>query len=61
MCTWLLLAPFPGSIPVGQGYGLTETCAGGTFTAFNDTEVGRVGPPIPSNYVRVSEEGLEGG
>ncbi|KAL2904199.1 Long chain acyl-CoA synthetase 9 chloroplastic [Bienertia sinuspersici] len=30
--------------PIGQGYGLTETCAGGTFTEYDDTSIGRVGP-----------------
>ncbi|KAI4339717.1 hypothetical protein MLD38_024627 [Melastoma candidum] len=33
--------------PTGQGYGLTETHAGGTFCDFDDTSVGRVGPPLP--------------
>ncbi|BBN00075.1 long-chain acyl-CoA synthetase [Marchantia polymorpha subsp. ruderalis] len=39
--------------PIGQGYGLTETCAGGTFSEWTDTSVGRVGPPIPSAYVKL--------
>lgn len=39
--------------PIGQGYGLTETCAGGTFSEFDDTSVGRVGNPIPCTYVKV--------
>lgn len=41
------------SAPIGQAYGLTETCAGGTFSDFDDTSVGRVGPPKPSTYVKV--------
>lgn len=41
------------SAPIGQGYGLTETCAGGTFSEFDDTSVGRVGPPVPCSYVKV--------
>jgi hypothetical protein len=41
------------SAPIGQGYGLTETCAGGTFSDFDDTSVGRVGPPIPCSYIKV--------
>lgn len=41
------------STPIGQGYGLTETCAGGTFSEFDDTSVGRVGPPVPCSYVKV--------
>ncbi|XP_065881377.1 long chain acyl-CoA synthetase 9, chloroplastic [Euphorbia lathyris] len=39
--------------PIGQGYGLTETCAGGTFSEFDDTSVGRVGNPIPCTYVKL--------
>ncbi|XP_019415614.1 PREDICTED: long chain acyl-CoA synthetase 9, chloroplastic-like [Lupinus angustifolius] len=39
--------------PIGQGYGLTETCAGATFSDFDDTSVGRVGPPLPSSYVKL--------
>jgi len=41
------------SVPVGQGYGLTETCAGAAFTEWDDTSVGRVGPPLPCCYVKV--------
>ncbi|KAH7283970.1 hypothetical protein KP509_34G033300 [Ceratopteris richardii] len=45
--------------PIGQGYGLTETCAGATFSEWDDLTVGRVGPPIPSCYVKLidCEEG----
>ncbi|KAG9152384.1 hypothetical protein Leryth_016767 [Lithospermum erythrorhizon] len=39
--------------PIGQGYGLTETCAGGAFSEFDDTSVGRVGPPLPSGYIKL--------
>ncbi|MQL85589.1 hypothetical protein Taro_018097 [Colocasia esculenta] len=39
--------------PIGQGYGLTETFAGGTFTESDDTSVGRVGPPLPCCYVKL--------
>lgn len=39
--------------PIGQGYGLTETCAGATFSEFDDTSVGRVGPPIPHCHVKL--------
>lgn len=39
--------------PVGQGYGLTETCAGATFSEADDTSIGRVGPPIPSCYIKL--------
>ncbi|KAG0470979.1 hypothetical protein HPP92_015525 [Vanilla planifolia] len=39
--------------PIGQGYGLTETCAGGTFSEYDDTSVGRVGPPLPCSFVKL--------
>ncbi|CAA7013409.1 unnamed protein product [Microthlaspi erraticum] len=39
--------------PIGQGYGLTETCAGGTFSEFDDTSVGRVGAPLPCSFVKL--------
>uniref|UniRef100_A0A0E0DPT1 4-coumarate--CoA ligase n=1 Tax=Oryza meridionalis TaxID=40149 RepID=A0A0E0DPT1_9ORYZ len=41
------------SVPVGQGYGLTETCAGAAFSEWDDTSVGRVGPPLPCCYVKL--------
>ncbi|KAJ1697817.1 hypothetical protein LUZ63_006329 [Rhynchospora breviuscula] len=40
-------------VPVGQGYGLTETCAGAAFTDWDDTSVGRVGPPLPCCYIKL--------
>lgn len=39
--------------PIGQGYGLTETCAGGAFSEHDDTSVGRVGAPLPCVYVKL--------
>ncbi|KAL3513618.1 hypothetical protein ACH5RR_026335 [Cinchona calisaya] len=39
--------------PIGQGYGLTETCAGGTFSEEDDTSVGRVGAPLPCSYIKL--------
>ncbi|KAJ9167087.1 hypothetical protein P3X46_021764 [Hevea brasiliensis] len=39
--------------PIGQGYGLTETCAGATFSEFDDTSVGRVGNPVPSSFIKL--------
>lgn len=39
--------------PIGQGYGLTETCAGATFSEWDDISVGRVGPPMPHCYIKV--------
>uniref|UniRef100_A0A8I6YR67 4-coumarate--CoA ligase n=1 Tax=Hordeum vulgare subsp. vulgare TaxID=112509 RepID=A0A8I6YR67_HORVV len=41
------------SVPVGQGYGLTETCAGAAFSEWDDISVGRVGPPLPCCYVKL--------
>lgn len=39
--------------PIGQGYGLTETCAGGTFSEYDDTSVGRVGAPLACSYIKL--------
>ncbi|XP_052136113.1 long chain acyl-CoA synthetase 9, chloroplastic-like [Oryza glaberrima] len=39
--------------PIGQGYGLTETCAGGTFSEYDDNSVGRVGAPLPCSYIKL--------
>ncbi|XP_076886264.1 long chain acyl-CoA synthetase 9, chloroplastic-like [Bidens hawaiensis] len=39
--------------PIGQGYGLTETCAGGAFSEYDDTSVGRVGAPLPCSYIKL--------
>ncbi|RCV37262.1 hypothetical protein SEVIR_8G050100v4 [Setaria viridis] len=39
--------------PISQGYGLTETCAGGTFSEYDETSVGRVGPPLPCSYIKL--------
>ena len=46
--------------PVGQGYGLTETCGGGTICQVWDRTTGRVGPPIASCEVKLVswEEGI---
>ncbi|XP_016163512.1 long chain acyl-CoA synthetase 9, chloroplastic-like [Arachis ipaensis] len=41
------------SAGIGQGYGLTETCAGGAFSDFDDSSVGHVGPPVPSSYIKL--------
>ncbi|CAL9066353.1 unnamed protein product [Musa banksii] len=38
---------------IGQGYGLTETCGGGTFSDHDDTSVGRAGAPLPCSYVKL--------
>ncbi|XP_028517196.1 long-chain-fatty-acid--CoA ligase 4 [Exaiptasia diaphana] len=39
--------------PVVQGYGLTETCSGGTICNSWDMTAGRVGPPIPSTEIKL--------
>ncbi|KAJ0973262.1 hypothetical protein J5N97_021221 [Dioscorea zingiberensis] len=39
--------------PIGQGYGLTETCAGGSFSEYDDTSVGRVGAPLPCSFIKL--------
>ncbi|KAJ6735812.1 LONG-CHAIN-FATTY-ACID--COA LIGASE [Salix viminalis] len=39
--------------PICQGYGLTETCAGGTFSEVDDPSVGRVGNPVPCSYIKL--------
>ncbi|XP_047971621.1 long chain acyl-CoA synthetase 8 isoform X2 [Salvia hispanica] len=39
--------------PIGQGYGLTETCAGAAFSEADDISVGRVGPPLPCCYIKL--------
>lgn len=41
------------SAPIGQGYGLTETSAGATFSEVDDTSVARVGAPLPCSFVKV--------
>ncbi|XP_078171188.1 long chain acyl-CoA synthetase 8-like isoform X2 [Carex rostrata] len=39
--------------PIGQAYGLTETSAAAAFTEWDDTTVGRVGPPLPCCYIKL--------
>ncbi|XWS21620.1 hypothetical protein CRYUN_Cryun30bG0070000 [Craigia yunnanensis] len=39
--------------PIGQGYGLTETCAGATFSEVDDISVGRVGSPLPCSFIKL--------
>ncbi|XP_042979176.1 long chain acyl-CoA synthetase 9, chloroplastic [Carya illinoinensis] len=38
---------------IGQGYGLTETSAGSTFSEVDDTSVGRVGAPLPCSFIKL--------
>ncbi|EMS61973.1 Long chain acyl-CoA synthetase 9, chloroplastic [Triticum urartu] len=49
----ILIGLFNFRAPIGQGYGLTETCAGGTFSEYDDTSVGRVGAPLPCSYIKL--------
>ncbi|KAA0156513.1 hypothetical protein FNF28_06632 [Cafeteria roenbergensis] len=39
--------------PMRQGYGLTETCGGGTLQWMDDRSTARVGPPILSNDIKL--------
>jgi len=41
------------SCPVAQGYGLTETCGGGTICSIEDLDVGHTGGPIGSNEIKL--------
>ncbi|URD86863.1 AMP-binding enzyme [Musa troglodytarum] len=43
---------------IGQGYGLTETCGGGTFSDYDDTSVGHAGAPLPCSYVKVRKRNI---
>ncbi|XP_068136665.1 fatty acid CoA ligase Acsl3 [Hyperolius riggenbachi] len=45
--------------PVGQGYGLTETCGAGTITEMWDYSTGRVGAPLVCSEIKLKnwEEG----
>lgn len=45
--------------PVGQGYGLTETCGAGTISEFADLSTGRVGAPLVCSEITLKnwEEG----
>jgi long-chain acyl-CoA synthetase len=41
--------------PVVQGYGLTETCGGGTLADANDLSTGTVGPPLRCCEIKLRE------
>jgi long-chain acyl-CoA synthetase len=41
--------------PVIQGYGLTETCAGGTLQLLDDTNTGHTGPVIPCCEMKLED------
>ncbi len=40
-------------LPIGQGYGATETCGAGTITHLHDVTVGTVGPPVACCHIRL--------
>ncbi|XP_039621738.1 long-chain-fatty-acid--CoA ligase 4-like isoform X1 [Polypterus senegalus] len=46
--------------PVGQGYGLTETCGAGTITEVADYSTGRVGAPLICCEIKL-RDWIEGG
>ncbi|XP_068107225.1 long-chain-fatty-acid--CoA ligase 4 isoform X1 [Hyperolius riggenbachi] len=46
--------------PVGQGYGLTETCGAGTITEVTDYSTGRVGAPLICCEIKL-RDWVEGG
>ncbi|XP_067084864.1 long-chain-fatty-acid--CoA ligase 4b isoform X1 [Osmerus mordax] len=46
--------------PVGQGYGLTETCGAGTITEMADYSTGRVGAPLVCCELKL-KDWVEGG
>uniref|UniRef100_A0A8C6LKJ0 long-chain-fatty-acid--CoA ligase n=1 Tax=Nothobranchius furzeri TaxID=105023 RepID=A0A8C6LKJ0_NOTFU len=41
--------------PVGQGYGLTETCGAGTISEFWDYSTGRVGAPLVCSEIMLKD------
>ncbi|KAM6970466.1 long-chain-fatty-acid--CoA ligase 4b [Aplochiton taeniatus] len=46
--------------PVGQGYGLTETCGAGTITEVSDYSTGKVGAPLICCEIKL-RDWIEGG
>lgn len=42
-------------VPVIQGYGLTETCAGAAATSMGDSTTGHVGPPVCCVELRLAD------
>jgi long-chain acyl-CoA synthetase len=44
-------------IPVGEGYGLTETSAGNFVNRFDKLKIGTCGPPLGDLEVKIAEDG----
>ena len=42
-------------VPILEGYGQTETSAGGTFTLPREVDSGNVGPPIASIMIKLTD------
>jgi len=42
-------------VPVRQGYGLTETCAGSAVSFWGDNAVSSVGPPTVASVIRLAD------
>lgn len=42
-------------VPILEGYGQTETSAGGTFTLPGEVDSGNVGPPIACNMIKLTD------
>jgi len=45
------------ALNVLEGYGLTETCAGGTINLPGYVRIGSVGRPVPGCTIRIDDDG----
>jgi long-chain acyl-CoA synthetase len=48
---------FAAGVPVMEGYGMTETSTGATFSTPEDHRFGSIGKPLPGVEVRVADDG----